>query len=262
MIFQLQNPWRTGEPGDQAACVGLILDALDDAIDSHAAVTDQAESQSIKQPCAVFARKEDAAIMMTAQGGMQDNCIASTLVTEMAGSDRGCADETIQAALLWGLRVLQASANSSQVADQQIQGFLMQHGPLLSSLSPAVCTAMQDLITSVQAGNRIGLALLANAQAEMLGNAGSLSSLKSLLQNIYSSADTFEEESCSIAREVERRGKIEGRPDGSAQAGETCSWISCMQTLVMLGSLSCKSCASELHVLIAAGCCCSCKSVK
>ena len=221
MIFQLQNPRRTGEPDDMAACVGLILDALDDVIDSHAAVTDQPASQKYKQPCAAFTQNEDDTIMMTAQGSMKDGCFASTLATELAGTDRSCPDESTQAALLWGLRVLQASANSSQVADQQIQAFLMQHGPLLSSLSPAVCNAMHDIITSVQAGSRIGLALLAKAQAEMLGNAGAVSSLKSLLQNICSSAEIFEEESRSIATEVERRAKLERRPDGSAQPGET-----------------------------------------
>ena len=206
------------EDDDLDACVGLILDALDDIIDAHEANATQLAPQinNRRPPESPLGHSP----MRSCDDSMNDDQHDSTVHPKTAELRETAPEHIMQGAILWGLKVLQTSANGSKVANQQIQGFLMQHDHLLSSLSLAISAAMQHLIMAIPSGNRVGLALLASAQADLLGPSGTRGLLESFLHNICSSASIFELESLSIANEVQRREKLAQGSDGSAEAGE------------------------------------------
>lgn len=198
--------------------MGLILDALDDIIDAHEANARQpAIQKSIRQLPASPSRHPN---MVSSEDSMNNDQHEAPVHPQVAETHETGPQHITQEALLWGMKVLQKSANGSKIADQQIQGFLMQHGHLLSSLSLAISTGLQALIMAVPDGNCVGLALLANAHAGLLGPSGTSSTLESFLHNICSSASIFEVESQSIANEVQRREKLAPRSDECAEAGE------------------------------------------
>ena len=198
-IYLLQSSQEDADPEDLGACVALILDALDDII----CTLEAAPARSLSMTRSGSDLDSPSAMEEAMHSSPGSECPSSHNDSLEPGPIN-----IPQEALLWGLKALQASATRSQLADRQVQAFLLLHGCLMSSLSLAISTAMQGLISAVQDGQRIGLALLANAQAAMTDDKHSIDmadSLGSFLQHICSCASIFEHESCHIAREIQKR---------------------------------------------------------
>ena len=204
-IYLLQSNQPTTSE-DLGACVGLILDALDDVICSLEFIPAQHAGAAF-QPARLASAEDQVADKAISAQDQPDGTADVSMQEARVPVDDGNLAKAADSALLWGLKFLNASANRCLTADKQMHDFLMQHASVLGSSCMASQTAMQDLISAIDNSQRIGLALLANAQAAILDQAGTLdqtASLSSFLQHICSSASIFEQESQQIATEIQR----------------------------------------------------------